>query len=235
MMQANLFFKLSEKEILKSFLHTLLFAFISFPLHAETLTGQIIGISDGDTATLLTSAHQPVKIRLGQIDAPEKAQAFGEKSKQSLSELIYGKNVSVEVETKDKYGRTVGKILVGNLDANLEQVKRGMAWFYVQYGHDMAYRDAESKAKASRLGLWSDISPTAPWDWRHGTKADGTKSLETSSVLSTSTSGSSFSCGSKRYCKEMSSCEEAKFYLQHCGVQTIDGDRDGVPCEKLCR
>lgn len=70
------------------FRFALIFALIASPLYAETLTGKIIGISDGDTATLLTNDYQPVKIRLGQIDAPEKAQAFGEKSKQSLSDLV---------------------------------------------------------------------------------------------------------------------------------------------------
>lgn len=214
------------------FRFALIFALIASPLYAETLTGQIIGISDGDTATLLTNDRRPVKIRLGQIDAPEKAQAFGEKSKQSLSDLVYRKNVTVEVETKDKYGRTVGKIIVGGMDANLEQVKRGMAWFYVQYGRDAAYRDAESKAKASRVGLWSEFASTPPWDFRHGSKTTAT-TARPSVNKSTTTTG--YSCGPKRFCKEMSSCDEAKYYLQHCDAKTIDGDGDGVPCEKICR
>nr|WP_314899681.1 thermonuclease family protein [uncultured Deefgea sp.] len=145
----------------------IVFFLFSSSLHAEMLSGQIIGISDGDTATLLTNDRKPIKIRLGQIDEPEKEQAFGEKSKQSLSELIYGKNVTVETETKDQYGRTVGKVLVGGKDINLEQIKRGMAWFYVEFGHDASYRNAESKAKTEKVGLWADPAPTAPWKWRH--------------------------------------------------------------------
>ncbi|WP_288841844.1 thermonuclease family protein [uncultured Deefgea sp.] len=214
----------------------------SSSLFAQTLTGQVIGVSDGDTATVLTNDRKPIKIRLAQIDAPEKAQAFGERSKQSLSDLIYGKNVSVEVETTDKYGRTVGKIMVGNVDANLEQVKRGMAWFYVQYGRDSLYRDAESKAKSAKIGLWSENSPVPPWEWRRGAKSgkdtnsgpssEVTKTLASSSMQVSNSAG--FTCGQKRYCKEMSSCEEAKFYLRQCGATKIDGDGDGVPCEKLC-
>ena len=206
------------------------FTLIASPLYAETLSGRIVGVSDGDTATLLTSANESVKIRLAQIDAPEKKQAFGEKSKQSLSDLIYGKQVSVEVETKDRYGRTVGKIKVAGVDANQEQIKRGMAWFYVQYGKDSAYRNAEASARSNRTGLWSEPNPVPPWAFRRGQKSSAAK--QSPAINSTSVSGQ---CGAKRYCKEMSSCEEAKFYLQQCGVKTIDGDGDGVPCEKLCR
>ncbi|QZA82263.1 thermonuclease family protein [Deefgea piscis] len=196
---------------------------------AETLSGRIVGVSDGDTATLLTTANKSVKIRLAQIDAPEKAQAFGAKSKQSLSDLIYGKAVSVEVETKDRYGRTVGKIIVNGIDANLEQIKRGMAWFYVQYGRDSTYRDAELRAKTSRTGLWADMVATPPWEFRHGKKTGQSVNVNQTN------SANAGNCGSKRYCKEMASCDEAKFYLQQCGVRTIDGDGDGIPCDKLCR
>jgi endonuclease YncB( thermonuclease family) len=226
------------KQRLTMRLLTLILCFCCSPIFAQQISGQVIGVSDGDTATVLTADRKPIKIRLAQIDAPEKAQAFGERSKQSLSELIYGKNVTVEVETTDKYGRTVGKILVGGVDANLEQIKRGMAWFYVQYGKDAKYHDAESKAKSAKLGLWSEANPTAPWEWRRSGKATSTSNTTPSTGVykqqGSTTNASSFTCGSKRYCKEMSSCEEAKFYLQQCGATKIDGDGDGVPCEKLC-
>jgi endonuclease YncB( thermonuclease family) len=194
------------------------------------LTGKIIAISDGDTATLLSSKNEQVKIRLSQIDAPElSGQAFGEKSKKSLSEQIYGKEVTVEVETKDHFGRTVGKILVGGVDANLVQVQRGMAWFYAQYGREVAYRNAEAKAKTERVGLWSEPNPVPPWDFRHGSKSSAAKEPTVPAKNSIA------SCGSKRTCKEMSSCDEATMYLKQCGVSTLDGNHDGVPCEKLCK
>ena len=104
----------------------LLFLLPSISL-AQSLTGRVVSVADGDTVTILTPGRQQVKIRLGQIDAPEKAQPFGQRSKQSLSDLIFGKEVRVQVETTDRYGRTVGRIFQDNLDINLEQVKRGMA------------------------------------------------------------------------------------------------------------
>jgi endonuclease YncB( thermonuclease family) len=94
---------------------------------ADTLEGRIVSIADGDTVTILDAANKQTKIRLMGIDAPEKAQAFGTRSKQALSDLVFNKQVTVEFNKQDKYGRTIGKILVDGLDANLEQVKAGMA------------------------------------------------------------------------------------------------------------
>lgn len=141
---------------------------------AETLTGNVVGISDGDTVTLLDARHQQHKIRLAGIDAPEKAQAFGERSKQNLAQLVFNKNVTVEWTKLDRYGRTVGKILVNGRDANLEQIKAGMAWWYEKYRKEQSladqeiYQVAERQAQLRRIGLWRDANPMAPWDWRHG-------------------------------------------------------------------
>jgi endonuclease YncB( thermonuclease family) len=132
----------------------------------------VVGVADGDTVTVLDASRQQYKIRLMGIDAPEKKQAFGNKSKQALSDLVFNKQVSVEFNKTDKYGRTIGKILVDGLDANLEQVKKGMAWHYKQYQKEQssvdrtAYAKAEELAKAEKLGLWFDPSPTPPWDFR---------------------------------------------------------------------
>ena len=104
---------------------------------------------------VLDSSKETVKIRLHQIDAPEKKQDFGQRSKQSLSDLVYGKHVRIEVADTDKYGRTVGKVWVNGKEANLEQVRRGMAWVYTQYASDPAYFAAERIAKDGRTGLWS--------------------------------------------------------------------------------
>lgn len=150
---------------------------IVFSLHcgfaeAETLQGKVIGISDGDTATVLDSGNTQWKIRLMGIDAPEKKQPFGNKSKESLSSLIYGKQVSVEYYKQDRYGRTVGKILVDGQDANLEQIKAGLAWHYKKYETEQSstdrdiYSQAEDEARGSKSGLWTDANPVPPWDWR---------------------------------------------------------------------
>jgi endonuclease YncB( thermonuclease family) len=110
------------------------------------------------------------------IDAPEKKMPFGQKSKEHLSDLVFEKQVSVEYNKKDKYGRTVGKILVGGIDANLEQVKAGLAWHYKQYQKEQtpedraAYIHAEELARNEGRGLWVDANPTPPWEWRHNKK-----------------------------------------------------------------
>ena len=96
--------------------------------HAETLTGRVVGIADGDTVTVLDANRQQHKIRLAGIDAPEKTQPFGDRSKQNLSTLVFDKQVAVEWKKQDRYGRTVGKVLINGIDANLAQVKAGMAW-----------------------------------------------------------------------------------------------------------
>jgi endonuclease YncB( thermonuclease family) len=152
---------------------TILSVLFAAQVHAEILNGRVVGVADGDTVTVLDASRQQHKIRLMGIDAPEKKQAFGNKSKQALSDLVFNKQVSVEFSKTDRYGRTIGKILVDGLDANLEQVKKGMAWHYKQYQKEQssvdrtAYAKAEELAKAKKLGLWFDPSPTPPWDFRH--------------------------------------------------------------------
>jgi endonuclease YncB( thermonuclease family) len=152
---------------------TILSVLFAAQVHAEMLSGRVVGVADGDTVTVLDASRQQHKIRLMGIDAPEKKQAFGNKSKQALSDLVFNKQVSVEFSKTDRYGRTIGKILVDGLDANLEQVKKGMAWHYKQYQKEQssvdraAYAEAEELAKAEKLGLWFDPSPTPPWDFRH--------------------------------------------------------------------
>jgi endonuclease YncB( thermonuclease family) len=211
----------------------------SIPSIADTISGRVVGVSDGDTLTVLDSTNHQTRIRLHQIDAPEKNQDFGARSKQSLSDLVFEKSVTVEVDTTDKYGRTVGKVLIGGVDANLEQVKRGMAWVYRQYAHDQAYYTAEETARQARVGLWSQPNPIPPWEFRHG--GHGAASLSPSppapaSVMSrTGSSASSSTCGGKHSCKDMASCEEARFYLETCGLKALDRDGDGRPCESLCK
>lgn len=206
----------------------LLAALLATNVYAESIQGRVVGVSDGDTVALLTPDKTQVKIRLAQIDAPEKNQAFGQASKQSLSDMIFGKDVRVEVETKDKYGRTVGQIIYNGKDINLEQIKRGMAWFYVKYGSDQIYASSEAKAKAGRIGLWSEPGAIPPWEFRHGGKAVAQSTDRTATVVTGA-------CGTKRFCKEMSSCEEAMMYLKQCGLNKLDRDGDGVPCESICR
>jgi endonuclease YncB( thermonuclease family) len=141
--------------------------------HATTIEGRVVGVADGDTVTVLDADKVQHKIRLSGIDAPEKKQPFGNRSKESLSDLVFDKAVTVETDKRDRYQREVGKVLVDGVDANLEQVKRGMAWHYKAYEREQsaidrkAYSDAEIEAKGARLGLWAGLEPMPPWDFRH--------------------------------------------------------------------
>jgi micrococcal nuclease len=130
---------------------------------------KVIGIADGDTMTLLVN-RQPLKIRLANIDAPEKRQAFGQKSKQSLSELCWGKDAVYETQNKDRYGRTVAVVTCAGVQVNRAQVEHGMAWVYGRYNKDQALPALEKAARAKKAGLWADAHPVAPWDFRHPDK-----------------------------------------------------------------
>ncbi|WP_460487715.1 thermonuclease family protein [Curvibacter fontanus] len=148
-------------------------ALLAFAVTAEAFTGKVVGVTDGDTITVLVAPKTQRTIRLAGIDAPEKRQAFGQRSKESLSELVFKREVTVEATKKDRYGRDIGKVLVDGLDANLEQVRRGLAWHYKAYQREQAAEDratyaaAEDEARKLRLGLWQDAQPVPPWDHRH--------------------------------------------------------------------
>ena len=135
---------------------------------AETLEGKVVKIADGDTLTLLTSTNQQVKVRLAGIDTPERKQPFGNRAKQALSSLAFQKQALVEIETKDRYGRTVGVVFVDGLNVNHELVKQGIAWVYRKYTSDKRLYALESEAKQSKRGLWLQENPIPPWEWRRG-------------------------------------------------------------------
>jgi endonuclease YncB( thermonuclease family) len=145
---------------------------ISCVIHAATLQGKVVGVADGDTITVLDDKKTQHKIRLQGIDAPEKSQPYGQKSKQSLHQLVHSKQVVVEFEKKDKYGRTVGKVLLNGVDVCLEQIKLGMAWHYKQYASEQSatdrdiYAQAEKAAQAHVMGLWQDKNAIPPWEFR---------------------------------------------------------------------
>ena len=141
---------------------------VSFSAQAgEVLTGKVVGVADGDTITVLVAGHDQVKIRLANIDAPEKAQPFGQRSKQAMSDLAFGKAVECNQSGLDRYGRTIAVCKVGGEDINLAMVKAGMAWVYRKYAHNVPdYYAAEDEANRQRLGLWADAEPVPPWEWR---------------------------------------------------------------------
>ncbi len=145
----------------------LLFFLLHTLLLADILTGRVVSVTDGDTIKILTKDKTLYKIRLTGIDAPEKSQAFGKKSKNNLSRLVAGRIADIHYEKEDKYGRILGIVYVDDLDMNLRQIEDGYAWVYRRYCHRVDYYKAEAYAKSKKLGLWYDKYPMPPWDYRH--------------------------------------------------------------------
>lgn len=133
------------------------------------IEGRVVGIIDGDTIDVLESRGivlRERRVRLAGIDAPEKAQDFGNRARQHLASLCAGKAAHVDVVNIDRYGRAVGYVTCEGVPANLEMVKRGLAWAYTQYSPPREFIEAQNAAQAARLGLWSDPRAIAPWQWR---------------------------------------------------------------------
>jgi len=208
---------------------------------------KVVGISDGDTVTLLLlngGDAGPVKARLTEIDAPERRQPWGARSSQALANKVFGQQVLVASSGEDRYGRLLARLHLGNRDINRELVREGHAWVYRRYATQNWLPD-EAAARNAGRGLWSlhSSQTTPPWEWRQRerqTKAaqrtTTTRSTKAAHRPAMARNAASFSCGGKRYCREMVSCAEARFHLQTCALATLDGDQDGIPCERrLCR
>lgn len=160
---------------------TIVLALLAFAADAATLAGRVVGVADGDSLTVLDANKVRHKIRLAAIDAPEKGQAFGNRSKQHLSDLVFDKEVAVQWRKRDRYGRIVGKVMVQspdcprcpkNLDVGQAQLSVGLAWWYRQHAGEQSpqdrgrYESEETEARARRVGLWRDPAPVPPWDFR---------------------------------------------------------------------
>ncbi len=140
------------------------------PEGGEVISGRIIEVYDGDTATLLTRDKR-YRIRFYGIDAPEKDQRYGIESRDALREKILGRDVEVIVVSVDLYGRSVGRIKLGGRDINREMIAEGMAWYYEDYARDdYQLADAQQEARDRHLGLWIDNEPQPPWEYRRAGK-----------------------------------------------------------------
>lgn len=193
----------------------------------------MIKVIDGDTITIRTSENEKIRVRLTGIDAPESDQLFGKASKEKLASFIANRDVRIETNKSDRNGRVLAKVWVQpsdcatcgkTLNVNHAQLLAGMAWWYRRYAKEQPvedrgrYESAEDESRKRKRGLWSAHSPVAPWDWRRGVRGKIDEQ-----------------CGSKKYCRDMTNCAEAKLYLNQCGLRGLDGDSDGIPCESLCR
>ena len=134
--------------------------------NAYALSGKVVRVLDGDTLIILTKDKEQVRIRLKEIDAPEKKQAFGKKSKNALIQMCAGKNAEIRVPELDRYKRTLGHVYCDGLYVNKELVKLGLAWVYRRYSKDPSMIVEETKSKTAKRGLWADSNPTPPWEYR---------------------------------------------------------------------
>ena len=147
---------------LRLFLFLLL---VADPATSLACMGRVVGVTDGDTIKVLCGRTE-MKVRLAQIDAPERGQAFGAKAKEALSDLVFDREVRLDLGEKDRYGRAIATVWRGSLDINREMVRLGFAWAYRKYLEDPSLLDDEAAAKAANRGLWRDVDPVAPWDYR---------------------------------------------------------------------
>jgi endonuclease YncB( thermonuclease family) len=143
------------------------FLSLTLSLSAQDFEGKVVSIADGDTISVMHNGT-PEKIRLNGIDCPEMGQPFGNNAKQFASDMVFGKVVTIKDLGKDKYGRTIGDVLLPDgTNLNKELVVAGYAWWYRQYSNDKELEQKEQEARSSKKGLWADSKPIAPWDWRH--------------------------------------------------------------------
>lgn len=145
----------------------LLLAFAAAGVRAETVTGNVTRISDGDTLTLVDENKRQYVVRLAEIDAPERGQPFASQSRRSLSALCLKKSASVEWKEQDIHKRYLGHVTCAGIDANAEQVRRGMAWVSPKSTRPGSpLFDLEAYARLRKIGLWKDDDPAPPWTWR---------------------------------------------------------------------
>lgn len=147
----------------------LLMAFLPKAL-AETIQGHVVAISDGDTITVIQNKEQ-FKVRLVGIDCPEKKQAFGLQAKALTAWLVFDREVTVEFDKRDRYGRVLGDVYANGVNVSQQLLKAGLAWHYRQYSKSKALQDLEDNARAGKTGLWYDPSPTPPWEFRKKPKS----------------------------------------------------------------
>ncbi len=187
-----------------------------------TIPARVTRVVDGDTLDVLHGGATH-RIRLAEIDAPESQQPWGREATVALQHSVSGGDVALEIVDTDRYGRWVAKVYVRGTNVNHAMVRDGHAWAYTEYAKDVRVIEYEDMARSAERGLWS-LAPSereAPWAWRRARRGGGAPVSDDPRCT-------------KRRCSEMSDCADARFHLETCGVRSLDGDGDGVPCEALC-
>lgn len=205
------------------------------PSEPSSYQAHSVHIRDGDSL-IVSDGERQRDLRLAEIDAPERGQAWGKRATQALAGLVEGKRLRVEFVELDRYGREVSRVFVGEACVACELVRGGHAWAYRKYSRDPRLLALEADAREARRGLWAQPAHTfvPPWEWRRGARSLSSREALALLGAEPSKPGDGPSCGIKRYCKEMTSCAEARFYLEQCGRTRLDRDGDGVACEDLC-
>lgn len=185
---------------------------------------QVYQVSDGDTFSVQLDSGLFAEVRLNGIDAPELAQPFGEESKNYLNQILVDKKMFIVAREKDKYGRYLGNVYVHYESVAEKMLAAGMAYHYKDFNQDKTLAALEQQAKNQQLGLWSlpENERLAPWEWRQNKNPEAKEQ------------DSPFDCR-KKYCKAMTSCQEATYKLNVCGHKLLDRDQDGIPCEAICK
>jgi len=192
---------------------------------AGVLEGRVVAVQDGDSIEVLSGGER-VEVRIFGIDTPERGQPWAERSKRALSARVAGREVRVNEVDVDRYGRTVGEVYADGVCVGCELVREGHAWVFRRYTDDPVLFELEADARAARRGLWSlpEAQRTPPWEWR----AAGREAAVADPAEAPA------GCEPRPRCDRLTSCAEARRALEACGPRGLDGDRDGIPCEKLC-
>ena len=220
----------SVRRYLKSFAACLAVA-CSVNSSADPLTGKVVGVTDGDTLTVLVD-RQPIRVRFAEIDTPERGQPGQTGRSRRCRTRCSARSSSfrswIPIATAAQWPRSTGTAAT----STGRWYGRGQAWVYRKDMRDPSLLEDERKAREAEAGLWAlpEAQRVPPWEWRHGGVAQ-----EPDPEVRRLTPAVPFTCSAKRYCREMTSCEEVRFYLERCGLSRLDGDGDGVPCEALCR
>ena len=197
--------------------------FLLFGNVACAFDAYVTKVIDGDTIMVNFEDQKDVefRIRLYGVDTPELNQPYGREVKLFLKDLVLHKNVQLDKQGVDNFGRYVCIVTYDDMNINELLVANGNAWVYRKFCKETFCADwlnLQATATIKHKGLWSQPDPIEPWDWRSGNYKHNSKCNST-----------------KRYCKDMISCEEAKFYFTTCNLPYLDGNKNGVPCEKLCK
>jgi endonuclease YncB( thermonuclease family) len=226
------------------------------------LAGTVERIVDGDTVDVVLDSGK-VRVRMQGIDAPERDQPLSEEAVALLRQLIGSDEVELQVAEQTSYDRMVARVFAAGTDANAEMVKRGLAMaerrFLDEFDGGESYCVFEHSARLKKAGIWGLPADQriAPWEWRRRANRPSFTDYGTETVAgcvaaigkplteSEPATGDgqrdqreqlpSFTCGTKRTCSAMTSCAEATFYYQMCGVSSLDGNDDGTPCNDICR